>query len=215
MKLTIVYDNEVYKKGLGLQSDWGFSCLITTDDDMILLDTGANGHILLNNMKKLGIVPDEIRAIVISHEHHDHNGGLADIAPFVGKTQLFRLWADSPSREFTVIPVKRPLEICDGVYSTGKLHGTIDEQALVLQGENGYTVLVGCSHPGVGRILKAAEHYGHVNGLVGGLHGFNNFSLLEELDFVCPCHCTTEKTTIRKLFPETSIECGVGRILEI
>jgi len=28
MKLTIVYDNEVYKKDAGLKSDWGFSCLI-------------------------------------------------------------------------------------------------------------------------------------------------------------------------------------------
>ena len=30
MKLTIVYDNEVAKKGIGLKSDWGFACLIQT-----------------------------------------------------------------------------------------------------------------------------------------------------------------------------------------
>jgi 7,8-dihydropterin-6-yl-methyl-4-(beta-D-ribofuranosyl)aminobenzene 5'-phosphate synthase len=47
MKMTIVYDNEVFKKGLGLKSDWGFACLIDTNHDNILFDTGANGKILI------------------------------------------------------------------------------------------------------------------------------------------------------------------------
>jgi len=37
MKLTIVYDNEVYKKDAGLKSDWGFSCLIDTENENIPL----------------------------------------------------------------------------------------------------------------------------------------------------------------------------------
>ena len=55
MKLTIVYDNTIYKKAIGLKSDWGFACLVKTKKDMILFDTGAKGDILLDNMKKLGI----------------------------------------------------------------------------------------------------------------------------------------------------------------
>jgi len=67
MKLTIVYDNEVYKKDMDLKSDWGFACLIETKHDTILFDTGANGEILLSNMNKLNINPRDIKKIVISH----------------------------------------------------------------------------------------------------------------------------------------------------
>jgi len=69
MKLTIIYDNEVYKKDIGLKSDWGFSCLIETKDETILFDTGARGELLLSNMEKLRINPESISKIVISHEH--------------------------------------------------------------------------------------------------------------------------------------------------
>ncbi|RLF97673.1 MBL fold metallo-hydrolase, partial [Thermococci archaeon] len=50
MKITIVYDNEAYKKDL--KADWGFSCLVEIENTpKILFDTGANGSILLYNMK--------------------------------------------------------------------------------------------------------------------------------------------------------------------
>lgn len=35
MRLIIVYDNEVYTKGIGLQKDWRFACLIETKHDNI------------------------------------------------------------------------------------------------------------------------------------------------------------------------------------
>ena len=38
MKLIIIYDNKVYKKGIGLKSDWGFSCLIEIENGTILFD---------------------------------------------------------------------------------------------------------------------------------------------------------------------------------
>jgi len=44
MKITIIYDNEVYKKGL--KSDWGFSSLVEVENTPgILFDTGTNGSI--------------------------------------------------------------------------------------------------------------------------------------------------------------------------
>ena len=50
MKITVVYDNEVLKRGF--TAGWGFSCLINND---ILFDTGGDGVALLHNMKKLDI----------------------------------------------------------------------------------------------------------------------------------------------------------------
>ena len=215
MKLTIVYDNDVYKKDIGLKSDWGFSCLIGTADEAILFDTGARGNILLSNMGKLGIDPRMISKIVISHEHWDHSGGLQALVPLVGDVELYRLGKKSPSENMQLVSAEEPQEITEGMYTTGRLKGPVDEQSLVLKGKKGRYVLVGCSHPGVEKIIDAAKQYGNIVGLVGGLHGFNNFSVLEELDLVCPCHCTVHKRKIRELFPETSVDCGVGRLIEI
>ncbi|MCK4332493.1 MAG: MBL fold metallo-hydrolase [Thermoplasmatales archaeon] len=215
MKLTIVYDNDVYKKDIGLKSDWGFSCLIETEDETVLFDTGARGNILLSNMEKLGIDPRNISKIAISHEHWDHSGGLRALAPLVGDIELYRLAKESPSENMRLISVEEPQEITKGVYTTGRLNGPVDEQSLVLKGEKGWYVVVGCSHPGVEKILDAARRYGNIVGLIGGLHGFNNFVLLEGLGLVCASHCTQHKKRINELFPNISIEGGVGRIIRI
>ncbi|HEC81638.1 MAG TPA: MBL fold metallo-hydrolase, partial [Thermoplasmatales archaeon] len=174
MKLTVVYDNELYKKDTGLKSDWGFSCLIETGGSIILFDTGARGRILLNNMKNLGVNPEDIDKIVISHEHWDHKGGLRALAPFVGDVELYRLGKKTPRENMHLVSINQPQKIAEGVYTTGKLRGFVDEQSLVLKGEKGWFVLVGCSHPGVERILDAAKRYGEVVGLIGGFHGFSN-----------------------------------------
>jgi len=215
IKLTIVYDNVVYKKDIGLKSDWGFSCLIETEDETILFDTGGKGDILLNNMEKLGIDLRNIGKIAISHEHWDHSGGLRVLVPVVGTVELYRLGKKIPSESMRLISVEEPREITEGVYTTGRLKGSVDEQSLVLKGDKGWYVLVGCSHPGVEEILNAVKQYGKIVGLVGGLHGFNNFSILKELDFICPCHCTQHKREIKELYPQTYAEGGVGRIIEI
>jgi 7,8-dihydropterin-6-yl-methyl-4-(beta-D-ribofuranosyl)aminobenzene 5'-phosphate synthase len=66
MKITIIYDNEVWKEGL--ESDWGFSCLVEVENTpKILFDTGTSGSILLRNMKKLNIDPKSIDEVFISH----------------------------------------------------------------------------------------------------------------------------------------------------
>jgi len=71
MKVTIIYDNTVYKEDL--QPDWGFSALVEVEGTpKILFDTGANGEILLNNMGRLNIDPASIEELFISHAHFDH-----------------------------------------------------------------------------------------------------------------------------------------------
>jgi 7,8-dihydropterin-6-yl-methyl-4-(beta-D-ribofuranosyl)aminobenzene 5'-phosphate synthase len=150
MKLTIIYDNEVYKKDIGLKSDWGFSCLIETTDKTILFDTGARGAILLSNMEKLRINLEGISKIVISHEHWDHNGGLEALSPLVNEVELYRLADKSPSENMQLVSVENSCEITEGMYTTGRLKGSpVDEHSLILHGNNGCYVLVGCSHPGV------------------------------------------------------------------
>ena len=74
LRLTIVYDNNEYDPRL--ETKWGFSCLVEGLEKNILFDTGGDSATLLSNMRKLKIDPAEIDAIVLSHIHGDHVGGL-------------------------------------------------------------------------------------------------------------------------------------------
>jgi len=214
MKITIVYDNEVKKEGL--KADWGFSAFIENEKaPPILFDTGANSSILLHNMKELDIDPKNIGIIVISHAHWDHTGGLSQIlkqnetAEFYIPSSFRRAF---PARKITTVG-KEAIQICQDVFSTGELGGT--EQSLALKIDKGIFVVTGCSHPGVGNILKAASKFGKLYGIAGGFHGFRDFKALDELSLIYPCHCTQYKKEIRELFKDKALECGAGLVIQL
>ena len=211
MKITIIYDNEVWQSGL--RSDWGFSCLVEINGRTILFDTGASGGILLGNMGELGIDPHTIDEVFISHAHFDHTGGLTDFLNVHPCRVFIPFSCSAPAGLGEIIKVKTHLEIYEGVFSTGELSGI--EQSLVMDIGSGFVVLAGCSHPGVKNILDAASAHGSVKALIGGLHGFNEFDLIEGLEMICPTHCTQYKREIKSLYPGTYVEGGAGRIIEI
>ena len=213
MKLTIVYDNKIFKREIGLKSDWGFSCLIESKNDTILFDTGARGEILLHNMKILDISPNTINKIVISHEHSDHKGGLKNLLYYIKDVEVYHLGNEEISKNIRPIIPKIPEKICENVWTTGRIKGLVDEQSLVLKSNRDWYVLTGCSHPGVDNILKVAKQIGNVVGIIGGFHGFNNFSIVEDLKFICPCHCTAHTDDLKKAFPEKISNCGVGKTI--
>jgi len=212
MRITLIYDNEVYKEGL--EADWGFSCLVEAENKKILFDTGASGRILLSNMEKLKIEPSSIDEVFISHPHFDHTGGLSD---FLDKNRDVKIYVPSSFKENLnakeVIYVKETIKLHESLFSTGELEGI--EQSLCVKTEKGIVVIVGCSHPKLENILKVASQFGKVYALIGGLHGFKDFDLLNDLKLVCPCHCTQHKSEIKSLYSEKYIEGGVGKIIEI
>jgi len=207
-RITIIYDNDLNKQGL--KTGWGFSALIETDHaSPILFDTGNDGVALLYNIEKLGIDPELISAIVISHGHYDHTGGLGDILEINDRATIYfpaSATMTIPGRK--VITVSRPLQITDNVFSTGELKNI--EQSLAIKTSRGIVVVTGCSHPGVGTILDAASSLGKIHGIIGGFHGFNDFSRLNGLFLICPCHCTQHKKELARRFPEQYMECGSG-----
>jgi 7,8-dihydropterin-6-yl-methyl-4-(beta-D-ribofuranosyl)aminobenzene 5'-phosphate synthase len=212
MKMTILYDNESQVEGL--KADWGFSCLIECHDRNILFDTGTSGKLLLENMKALGVDPESVDEVFISHSHFDHMGGLST---FLGENHEVKIYAPpqirgiAPARE--VIYVDKPMKLSEEVYTTGLLEGI--EQSIAIEMEKGLVVVVGCSHPGVGNILDAARAFGTPYALIGGLHGFNQYELLKPLQLVCPTHCTQHISEIKSLYPEKYIGGGVGAVIEI
>jgi len=88
------------------------------------------------------------------------------------------------------------------------------EQSLAIRTDTGLVVISGCAHPGVGPILEAASTHGKVSALIGGLHGFREYDLLKDLDLVCGCHCTANKSQIEALHPDKWVEGGVGTVIE-
>ena len=211
MRVVIIYDNTTSRAGL--KADWGFSALVETEERKILFDTGADGGILLSNMQKLKVDPEEIEDVFISHPHWDHIGGLPS---FLRLNNKVKLWIPSYFPEAKnareIIEVKKPTKLYEGIYSTGELDGI--EQFLCVETRKGILIIAGCSHPRMGHILKAASQFGKVYGIIGGLHGTRPESL-KELDLICPTHCTQYKSEMRSLYPEKYIEGGAGKIIEV
>jgi 7,8-dihydropterin-6-yl-methyl-4-(beta-D-ribofuranosyl)aminobenzene 5'-phosphate synthase len=227
MKVTIIYDNEVYpvrepeekvSNGVykkGLVADWGFSCLVEAENiPRILFDTGANGSILLSNMEKLGIDPASIDDIFISHPHFDHIGGLS---AFLNVRSDVRVYVPVSLRGVRgvkeVIFVSESREISEGVFSTGQLDSI--EQSMAVKTDKGIVLIVGCSHPRMAHILTAASQFGKVYAIIGGMHGFSEFELFKDMELICPAHCTAYKAQIASQYPDKCVGAGAGRVIEI
>jgi len=211
MKITLIYDNVVYKEGL--QADWGFSCLVEEENTpTILFDTGTNGSILLSNMEKLNIDPTTIDEVFISHAHFDHVGGLSAFLNVKSDVTIYippSLRGVRGGKE--VISVSEPLAIHENVFSTGELDHI--EQSMAVKIDKGIVIIAGCSHPRMAHILKAASQFGNIHAIIGGLHGFSEFDLFKDLELICPTHCTQHKAEIKALYPEQYTDGGAGKII--
>ncbi|HIE31939.1 MAG TPA: MBL fold metallo-hydrolase [Methanosarcinales archaeon] len=214
MKITTAYDNNIHVKGL--KSAWGFSCAIDVSGEDILFDTGGNGSVLLYNMERLDIDPEDIGKIVLSHEHWDHAGGLIDLLETNNHAEIYLLasFSESFKRRIKnpVIEIYGPSKICDQVYTTGELGTSIKEQSLITETEKGLIVATGCAHPGLRAIMDCASGFGEIYGIIGGFHGFDEYPLLEGLKLLSPCHCTQHLREIASRFPNAYQKNGVGRV---
>lgn len=59
----------------GFTPEHGLSLYIETGDKRILFDTGASG-IMADHARRLGIDLSRVDAVILSHGHYDHGGGL-------------------------------------------------------------------------------------------------------------------------------------------
>jgi 7,8-dihydropterin-6-yl-methyl-4-(beta-D-ribofuranosyl)aminobenzene 5'-phosphate synthase len=219
VKLSIVYDNEALE---GFISDWGFSCLIESGEWKILFDTGASGEILSHNLRQLGVAKEEITIIALSHKHWDHVGGLEavfhpGVAVCLPSSLPLGLKKYIAKKAARIVEVTEPKEIVPGVYTTGDFGTPVKEQSLVLETTSGEGVVVvtGCAHRGLGSILEAAKVFGPLYGVIGGFHGFDTLDVLQGLKLIMPCHFTRRKKEIVEMYPEATVGCGAGTVIEI
>ena len=228
MTFTVVYDNNAYDPTL--RTAWGFACWVETGEATVLFDTGGNSAALLSNMAELGLNPQAIDAVVLSHAHGDHTGGLAGLLdtgarPTVYVPAAFPVSFKADVRARTaLVAVTVPIQISPGIYTTGEVGSRIVEQALVVETGAGSVVVTGCAHPGIiemvhkGKEATASE----VALVLGGFHlGGALKGQIEDIiaafrrlgvQWVAPCHCTGDQA--RRMFVDAyGTDCtlaGVG-----
>ena len=232
--MTIVYDNHSFKENL--EKDWGFSCFVKGLEKSILFDTGKDGNMLVSNMEKCGISPDEIDMVFLSHAHKDHTDGL-DI--LLRKKPKMEVWLPEffPSsfketlraEGVTVVEVDNFQRICGGAYTTGVIPGWIKEQSLILDTDKGLILITGCAHPRIIKIIFTAKELldKSVYMVIGGFHlaGFDEAEIEEIIarfralgvKKVGPCHCSGDKCSLifAKEYQDDFIKIGAGKEIKV
>lgn len=234
IRLAVLYDNRT--SGEDLQCDWGFSCLIEGAEKTILFDTGTKGSILMDNFKKMNLSPEIVDAVVLSHDHFDHTGGLEDFLKENNDVDIyipssFPYVYDELAKKYRarIIRIADFSAICDGIYSTGEMGTEIIEQSLIINGNEKIFLITGCAHPGIVEICeKAKEETGkEIFYAIGGFHLFRSsgtqiidvISKLNEIGIekISACHCTGDEglELFEEHFGENYIAIGAGKIINI
>jgi 7,8-dihydropterin-6-yl-methyl-4-(beta-D-ribofuranosyl)aminobenzene 5'-phosphate synthase len=100
----------------GLIAEHGFSALVTVTAGgarhQVLFDAGLSPDALVTNMRRLGIDPGGIEAVVLSHGHSDHTAGLDGFIRAVGRGSLpVIIHPEFWNRRRLVIPGRDPVEL--------------------------------------------------------------------------------------------------------
>ena len=233
-RLTIVFNNIPY--ATNLRTGWGFACLIEGFQQTLLFDTGSDGNILLSNMKGMGIDPRTVSAVVLSHIHADHCGGLEkflqqnpEVTVYLPESFPFSFRQAIQDCGACVRTVGEPAQLFTRIHSTGEMGDWIKEQSLILETPKGLVIITGCAHPGIVQIVAKAKDLlkKDIYMVVGGFHliGTSTTRILEIIqklkdlgvEKVAPSHCTGEKaiSLFKKSWGKNFVEGGCGAVIPL
>ena len=234
LNLTVTFNNVSYRPGL--QTSWGFSCLVEGLDRTLLFDTGGDGNVLLANMDRLNIDPGSVNAVFISHMHGDHTGGLdrllsrnADVDVYLPDSASTDFEQAVATRGARVHSIKTAGQLFSHAYSSGELGTAPKEQSLVVETPKGLVVITGCAHPNIVNIVRKVKRQRNkeVYLLMGGFHllGMDREQLQGIVDDlkqegvarVAPSHCTGDAAIamFRQEWGKNFVEGGLGAVIKI
>ena len=223
IRIIVLVDNNVYLDNL--EKRWGLSIYINLFNNRILFDTGSDPIALMKNASALNINLKSIDFVVISHDHGDHTGGLRLISKLLPGIKVYvpshsRITDHLKNFNLTGVRVSDTVKLNDNIFVLGELRGGVGlwEIALVIKIMQKLLIFVGCSHPGIDKIVKKAivDIGGKPYLVMGGFHGPSN----EKLDYlirnvewkIAPLHCSGFNAIeyIRDKAPEKILIGGSG-----
>ncbi len=83
--IQILCDNNI--EGVDFLGEHGFAALVTHPTGIYLFDTGQ-GHTLPHNARQSGLPFEDLAAVILSHGHYDHTGGLAWVLAQTGAIEV-------------------------------------------------------------------------------------------------------------------------------
>ncbi len=112
-RLTILCENSAGVP-FGVIGEHGFACFVETPDGNYLFDTGQGFGIIQNSLA-LNKDLRSINAIMLSHGHYDHTGGLPAVLKLKGEVDVYghpdifseRVWVSGDKSRFVGIPYRR------------------------------------------------------------------------------------------------------------
>jgi len=194
VRITTLVENTAGSPSL--LGEHGLALWIECGERRVLFDTGQGG-VLAGNARKLGVALERADAIVLSHGHYDHTGGLAEVLDGTSRSIGLPVLGedDVRSRARELVWTARPTEICDGLFVTGQIpritgfedvggpffidrqcriaDSLPDDQALFFASAQGTVVLLGCAHAGVIntlRYVRSLTDCQPVAAVLGGMH---------------------------------------------
>jgi len=87
IRVTVVVENTA--GGGNTRGEHGLAFWIEAGSSRVLFDTGQTPEVLLHNAECLGIALESADAVVLSHGHFDHTGGLGEVMKRTGGIPLF------------------------------------------------------------------------------------------------------------------------------